>query len=360
MTRVLTVNAGSSSLKLDVVEDDDTVRHREHLEEWDGETDAISKLVSDAQPDAVGHRVVHGGAAVHGPMVLDDAALAVIRDAGELAPLHQPRALAGIDAVSRAAPALPGVGCFDTVFHQTLPAEASTYAVPGEWRQRFGVRRFGFHGLSHAYVARRTAELLGRAVSELRTVSAHLGSGASLCAIVGGRSVDTTMGMTPMEGLVMGTRPGSVDPGMILWLLRCGHLAASDIETALESRSGLVGVGGSSEMGELLESSSECARLAVDVYLHRLVGSIASMAAAMNGMDALVFTGGVGENAASIRTRAGERLAFLGVAIDSQANESDPVDADISEDGSVPRTLVVQSREDLEIARQVRACLDAG
>ena len=358
MTRVLTVNAGSSSLKLDVVESDDSVRYRKHLEDWDGETDAIADLIAEAQPDAVGHRVVHGGDSMRGPAVLDPEVMANIHAAGQLAPLHQPRALTGIDAVAAAAPNLPTVACFDTFFHRTMPAEASTYAVPREWQRRFGIRRFGFHGLSHAYVARRTAQILGRDISDLRTVTAHLGSGASLCAIEGGRSVDTTMGMTPTEGLVMGTRPGSLDPGILLWLLRSQHLSLVDLDAGLEKHSGLLGMAGSSDMGELLNERSERAALAVDVYLHRLVGSIASMAAAMGGMDTLVFTGGVGENAAPIRGRVAQRLAFMGVTLDQELNESDPVDVEVSEPGAGVRTLVVQSREDLEMTRQVRDCLE--
>ena len=323
MTRVLTVSAGSSSLKLDVVENDDSVRYRKHRGGWDGETDAIADLVAEAQPDAVGHRVVHGGDPMRGPAILDSDVVANIEASGQLAPLHQPRAMTGIDAAA-AAPGLPTVACFDTYFHRTLPEEASTYAVPREWRRRFGIRRFGFHGLSHAYVARKTAQILGRDISDLRTVSAHLGSGASLCAIEGGRSVDTTMGMTPSEGLVMGTRPGSLDPGILLWLLRSQHISLEDLDAGLEKHSGLLGMAGSSDMGELLNERSEHAVLAVDVYLHRLVGVIASMAAAMGGMDALVFTGGVGEHADPIRGRVAQRLAFMGVTLDQELNESDP------------------------------------
>ena len=357
VTRVLVVNAGSSSLKLDVVEPDGTVSDRQHLREWDGETEAVGELVARTRPDAVGHRVVHGGPGMTGPALIDSGVRDAIGAAVELAPLHQPRALAGIDAASSAAPDLPAVACFDTAFHRTMPAAASTYAVPRDWRERFGVRRYGFHGLSHAYVARRVAELVDRDVSALRTVSCHLGSGASVCAVDRGRSVATSMGMTPLEGLVMGTRAGSVDPGILLWLLRTGRLSPAEIEEGLERHAGLLGLAGSPDLAELVSDGRDVARLAVDVYVHRLVAEIATMASAMNGLDVLAFTGGVGENAPVVRSRAAARLGFLGIALDEDVNGRTTDDGDVSDPGARVRTVVVDAREDLEIAREVRGVL---
>jgi acetate kinase len=358
VTRVLVVNAGSSSLKLGVVEPEGGVSDHRHLEEWDGETEAITELVERARPDAVGHRVVHGGPGMTGPAVIDETVLDAIRAATELAPLHQPRALAGIDAAASAGPGLPAVACFDTAFHRTMPAAASTYAVPRSWRERFGVRRYGFHGLSHAHVTRRAAQIVGGEVTELRTVSCHLGSGASVCAVDRGRSVATSMGMTPLEGLVMGTRAGSVDPGMLLWLLRTGRLSPAELEDGLEHHSGLRGLAGTTDLGELLGSHSDAARLAVEVYVHRLTAEVAAMASATGGLDVLAFTGGVGENAPAVRCRAAERLGFLGVALDQGRNDRTTGDSDVSAPEAKVRTVVVESREDLEIAREVRALLD--
>jgi len=255
---------------------------------------------------------------------------------------------------------VPAVACFDTAFHATIPPAAATYALPAEWRERWSLRRYGFHGLSHAWVARRAPELLGRQAGELRIVSCHLGAGASLCAIVGGRSVDTTMGFTPLEGLVMATRSGSVDPGMLLWLLEHEELSAAELAEALEFRSGLLGLAGSADMREILGGAAahEAFALARDVYVHRLRAGVAAMAAALGGIDALAFTGGVGERSAEVRQRAADGLAFVGVSLDRARNHEPPADGEISAAGAGVRTLVLAAREDLEIARQVRGVLD--
>jgi acetate kinase len=278
-------------------------------------------------------------------MWIDDAVRARLEELTELAPLHQPRALAAIDAIAAQLPDVPVAACFDTAFHATLPEAAATYALPPEWPRR----RFGFHGLSHAYAARRAAELLDREPAELRLVSCHLGAGASLAAIAGGRSVDTTMGFTPMDGLVMATRPGSVDPGLLLWLIQRRGVSPQDLERSLERRSGLTGLAGTGDMRELLERDDADARLALDVYLHRLRAGIAAMAAAMGGLDALAFTGGVGEHAPAVRASAVDGLGFLGITVDPERNAAARGDGSIG-DGVV----VITAREDLEIARSVR------
>ncbi len=313
----------------------------------------------------------------HGAVAIDAGVEQELRALVELAPLHQPKSLAALDAVSEALPGLPAVACFDTAFHASMPAAAATYAIPREWRERWGLRRYGFHGLSHAWVARRAPQLLQRDARDLRIVSCHLGAGASLCAIAHGASLDTTMGFTPLEGLVMATRSGSVDPGMMLWLMQHEALSADELADALEHHSGLLGLAGSADMREVLarttgndaataegsataEGASELgerAQLALDVYTHRLRAGIAAMAAALGGLDALAFTGSVGEHSAAIRERAAARLAFLGVELDRARNDAADCDAEIGADGAVARTLVITAREDLEIARQVRAVL---
>ena len=306
--------------------------------------------------DAVGHRIVHGGTEFSAPVVLDEDVVDQLRELVDLAPLHQPKSLAALEAVFGALPRVPAVGCFDTAFHTTLPDAASTYAVPRDWWKRLHVRRYGFHGLSHAYASRRAAEML-HASDGLRVVTCHLGAGASLAAVLDGRSVDTTMGFTPLEGLVMATRSGSVDPGLLLWLLEHEGVDAAELSRALEHESGLLALAGSADMRELLRRQDSEARLAIDVYVHRLRASIAAMTAALGGLDALVFTGGVGENSAEIRERTAAGLGYLGVAIDSDMNRMAAPDADVSASNAAARTLLVAAREDLEIARQVRSVL---
>ena len=361
--RLLVVNAGSSSLKLRVLDSDDQALLTCDLPAPDGDAGAgLAEFVSEAgRLDAVGHRIVHGGAQFQTAVVIDDAVDMTLRGLVDLAPLHQPKALAALDAVRAALPDVPHVAAFDTAFHAGLPARARTYALPAAWRDRHGLRRFGFHGLSHAYVARRSAAMAGR--DDIRLVSCHLGAGASLAAVESGRCVDTTMGFTPLEGLVMATRSGNVDPGLLIWLMRSGGISVEELERALEHESGLRGLVGTGDMREVLSARSAgdgAAKLGFDVYAHRLRASIAAMAAALGGLDTLVFTGGVGEGAAAVRAAACDTLGFLGVALDSRRNEPAGWDAEIGSDGAAVRTFVIQSREDLEIARQVRELLDPG
>jgi acetate kinase len=345
--RLLVVNAGSSSLKLRVLDADDGTLDERSLEWPRGSALPDDALDGLPDVDAVAHRVVHGGDAFTAACWLDDDVRARLAELTDLAPLHQPRAIAAIDAAQRLN--APGAACFDTAFHATLPPAAATYALPPEWPRR----RFGFHGLSHAYAARRAAELAGAPAR--RIVTCHLGAGASLTAVEGGRSVDTTMGFTPLDGLVMATRAGSVDPGLLVWLIEHRGVAPDDLGDALEHRSGLAGLAGTGDMRQLLARDDDDARLALGVYVHRLRAGIAAMAAAMGGLDALVFTGGVGEHAPAIRSRAAAGLAFLGVALDERRNDAGRADADIGAAGAAVRTFVVTAREDLEMARQVRA-----
>jgi acetate kinase len=362
--RVLVVNAGSSSLKLTLLDGEDATIDARELQAPRArvDPDELRQALRSplGQADAVGHRIVHGGERFRHAVRIEPPVEDALRGLVDLAPLHQPKSLAALDAVSEALPALPAVACFDTAFHATLPAAASTYALPAEWRERWGLRRYGFHGLSHAWVARHAPRLLGRDPAGLRIVSCHLGAGASLCAIRDGRSVDTTMGFTPLEGLVMATRSGSVDPGMLLWLAEHERLSTAELADALEHRSGLLGLAGSADMRQVVQragAGEPPARLALDVYLHRLRREIAAMVASLAGLDVLVFTGGVGEHSGEVRAQAAAGLAFLGVSIDDVRNRGIRADGEIGVDGGPVRTLVVTAREDIEIARQTRAVL---
>jgi len=363
--RILTVNAGSSSLKLAVLDAEDRVVCARESGAIAGEAalrEELAAILAEGDPvEAAGHRVVHGGPDFTGPTAIDLAVEEKLDRLADLAPLHNPPTVAAMRALDALRPGLPTVACFDTSFHAGMPAAASTYAVPAAWRERWPLRRYGFHGLSHAYASRRAAELLERPLEDLRIVTAHLGAGASLCAVAGGRSVETTMGFTPLEGLVMATRSGSVDPGLLLWVQRHGNLDGEQMERALDRESGLAALsGGSGDMREVLagmDEGDERCRLAFDTYVHRLAAGIAAMAAAMGGLDALVFTGGVGENSARVRAAAATATAFLGVGLDPEANAAGRGDSVVSSRGAAAAALVVVAREDREIAAQVRATL---
>ena len=367
--RVLVVNAGSSSLKLRMLDAEDRLVGSLDLGAGPPDPGELASWTPVlGRIDAVGHRIVHGGTRFTDSVVIDASVEDGLRALTDLAPLHQPKSLAALEAVGRVLPDSPAVGCFDTAFHARMPDAAAVYALPEEWRSRWHLRRYGFHGISHAYAARRTTELLaGHATAGpagveggLRIVTCHLGAGASLAAVAGGRSVDTTMGFTPLEGLVMATRSGSVDPGLVLWLQTHAGLPAAEVADALEHRSGLYGLAGTADMEAVLRNAAEGdgrARLALDAYVHRLRGQVAAMAAAMGGLDGLTFTGGVGENAPTVRELAAEGLGFLGIALDLDRNRAGDGDREIGRQDASVRAFVVAAREDLEIAREVRRLL---
>ncbi len=377
--RVLVVNAGSSSVKLRVVGDGSTLEGACDLERHgdDGLGAALDAFLDAAPPvEAAGHRVVHGGADYRAPLLVDADADAHLVALADLAPLHNPPGLAAIHALRAHRPGLPQVACFDTTFHDTIPDDASTFALPARWRVAWGIRRYGFHGMSHAWASRRAAALLGRPLEGLRLVTAHLGAGASLAAVAEGRSVDTTMGFTPLDGLVMATRPGALDPGAVLWAMRHGGLSADEVERELEHGAGLAGLAPSSggDLRRILASADggdADARLAYGVYLHRLRGAVAQMVAAMGGIDGLVFTGGAGEGSARLRSDACAGLGFLGVpsvpagpgpaagGAGAGPPEGGAGDRVLSAAGAAVAVLVVAAREDLEIDRQVREVLGA-
>ena len=388
--KILVCNSGSSSLKFSLFEADQElllaegsidwttrpsrlvyrvpgqpeIREDLHLREH---SEALGRILEDLQAgpsaplrdlqdiDAVGHRVVHGGKRFTAAVRITPEVQSAIGDLSELAPLHNPASFQGIQAIKQALPWVPQVAVFDTAFHTTLPAAAQTYALPRSWRTEWGIHRYGFHGLSHAYCARRGVEMMGRSGSRL--VIAHLGNGASVSAVRNGICMDTSMGFTPLEGVVMGTRSGSLDPGVLLYLLQRKWLTVEQLDHALNYESGLLGLSGiSSDMRQILKQApnSPDARLALEVYIHRLVQTIGAMAAVLGGVDGLVFTAGVGENSAQVRELVCENLGHLGLELDATANARCQPDADIASHASPGRILVISTREDLTVVRETK------
>lgn len=394
--RVFVVNAGSSSLKYSVVDVGSGTSLASGLAERIGQpsgrlthrgADGVPRVIERPLPDhggalavvldafaragpaladvgltAVAHRVVHGGARFSAPVRIDGEVLAAIRELSALAPLHNPVNAVGIEVARQAFPALAHVAVFDTAFHQTLPPHAYTYAVPPQWAREHGVRRYGFHGTSHAYVSRRAAEVLGRPVEDTDVVVLHLGNGASAAAVAGGRSVDTSMGLTPLEGLVMGTRSGDVDPAVVAHLRRTAGLDAEHVDRALNSSSGMLALAGHSDLREvhrLIAAGDEQAALALDVFCHRVRKYVGAYLAVLGRTDAVVFTAGIGENDAVVRARSLAGLERLGIVVDERRNTAPSRDARVvSADGSPIAVLVVPTDEELEMARQAAALLD--
>lgn len=323
---------------------------------------ALDELGVRGDVGAVGHRVVHGGERFSEPALITPEVLDAVRACVPLAPLHNPANIAGIEAARAAFPHLPQVAVFDTAFHQSMPEVAFRYAVPEAWYRQHGVRRYGFHGTSHAFVAAEAAQVLGRPLEDLNLVTAHLGNGCSVCAVAGGRSVDTSMGLTPLEGLVMGTRSGDVDPGLHDFIARQAGLSLSEVTAALNRESGLLGLSGlSNDMRELEEAAARGhagARLAVEAFVYRLAKQMAGMAVALGRVDALVFTGGIGENSAAVRGAVLARLGVLGAAVDPALNARAVRGESglISPEGTLP-ALVINTNEELMIARQTQDVL---
>lgn len=342
--RILVVNAGSTSLKLSLVAEDET-------------SEPVGSLaaVDPGTLDGVAHRVVHGGPSFRDPVVINGEVRAAVRRLEEVAPLHNAPAIRGIDEATKTLGAVPQVAVFDTAFHASIPAEAATYAVPRRWREEWGIRRYGFHGLSVQWAAER--------VPASRLVVCHLGGGCSVTAVRDGRSVDTTMGFSPLEGVPMATRSGSVDPGALLHLLHTGKLDPEGLDHALNHESGLAGLAGTThvrELGARAARGDEDAALALSVFSHRVAQSVAAMAVAAGGLDALVFTAGIGEGSALVRQLVCSRLAFLGVELDRGLNDSAQPDADVSAPGSPVRVAVIRAREDIVAARAARRVLSRG
>jgi len=317
---------------------------------YDGPTQVISGL---EEIDAVGHRVVHGGRDYQESVQITPSVKAAIKRLSVLAPSHNPANLEGIELMEQLLEDVPQVAVFDTAFHSQMPEVAFTYPGPYHWRDQ-GIRRYGFHGISHRYCAFRAAQLLSRPLADLRLVICHLGNGGSLSAVKNGHSIDTTMGFTPLEGLMMGTRSGSVDPGILIHLMRDGK-SADDIDWLLNKDSGLAGISGvSHDLREISKASTQGndrATLAQAIYVHRLKACLGAMFMSLNGADAIVFTAGIGEHSSQIRAEACKGMAFLGVSIDAAANEQNPVDQDIATEASAMRVLVIKTQEDWAIAQ---------
>ena len=397
MSAVLVVNSGSSSLKYQLIDAEGEealasglierigeasghIRHKGPGGAWETtlaipDHTAAFRVMLDAfsaeGPNldehplaAVGHRVVHGGKRFFEPTIVTDLVEINIEDLADLAPLHNPANLQGIRAAKKAFPDVQHVAVFDTAFHQTLPPEAYTYAIDAELAEKYRVRRYGFHGTSHKYVSGAAAEFLGRPLGDLKQIVLHLGNGASVCAVDAGRSVDTSMGMTPLEGLVMGTRSGDLDPAVLLHLARRAGLGTDDLDELLNRRSGLLGLSGRGDMRDVrhaAESGDAAARLALDTTVHRLKHYIGAYTALLGGLDVLTFTAGIGENDARLRAEVCAGLEVLGIRLDPERNASASAEPRlISTDDSPVAVLVVPTDEELEIARQSLQAVGAG
>ena len=387
--KILVLNCGSSSLKyqlidmpkgqveakglaqrigeplgqVDLQSTNDKVERKLVLEDHTAALKEVMDLLLHGPLDhideikAVGHRVVHGGERFSDPVRIDDEVIAAIEAHIELAPLHNPANLVGIQVSRTLMPTVPQVAVFDTAFHQTMPAKAYRYALPESTYKEARVRRYGFHGTSHQYVAERAAEVLGKKMDACKLITAHLGNGASISAIDAGKSVDTSMGLTPLEGLVMGTRCGDIDPAIIFHLARTQNMDLDAIDKMLNKKSGLLGLSGQSNdlrtLEEAADKGDENARLAIDVFAYRIKKYIGAYLAALNGADALIFTAGIGENSASLRAKVCEDMQALGIEIDVDKNaKSRAVETDISSTNSRVRVLVIPTNEELAIAQQ--------
>ncbi len=318
---------------------------------WSGKTQVLSQA---SEIDIVGHRVVHGGSEFEKSTLVTPEVKAVISRMAVLAPMHNPANLEGIEVVERILPSVPQVAVFDTAFHRKMPLPAVVYSGPYEWFEQ-EIYRYGFHGISHQYCARRTAQILGKDLESLRLITCHLGNGCSLAAIHHGHSIETTMGFTPLEGLMMGSRSGSIDPGILLYLLQQKKYSVEQLDETLNKASGLKGISGSSDMRQVLRDVKEGksqAKLAFDMFVHRLRYYIGAMLATLGGLDALVFTGGIGENAAEVRESVCESFAFLGLKLDAQKNARSPADQHISPADSAIPVLIIHTQEDWAIARE--------
>ena len=393
--KILVLNSGSSSVKYKLIDtdgehvlaeggvekiglDDGFLKYKRAdgskaiinlgLTDHKGAIEAVLRLLTDptegcirsyGEIDAVGHRVVHGGEKFAKSVLIDDDVKRMIRECYDIAPLHNPANMTGIEAMEALLPGVPQVGVFDTAFHQTMPASSFMYALPYKYYKEDGVRRYGFHGTSHRYVSQRVCEILGVDIKDVKIITCHVGNGGSITAIEGGRSVDTSMGLTPTEGLMMGTRVGDVDPGALTYLMTKHGLTAADMQRIINKESGMAGISGiSSDMREIeaaVNAGDERATLGLEMYIKRITKYIGAYAAEMGGVDIIVFTGGVGENQTGLRADVCAPLAFMGVEIDKEANAARGVEAVISTAASKVKVVVVPTDEELMIARDTAA-----
>ena len=324
--------------------------------------DKYGVVKSLSEIGAVGHRVVHGGEKFTKSCLLDEEAIDAIQECSDLAPLHNPANLIGIRVCQNLMPGVPQVAVFDTAFHQTMPEVAYTYGIPYEYYEKYKVRRYGFHGTSHKYVSERAAQILGKPYDELKIIVAHLGNGASICAVDHGKSVDTSMGLTPLEGLVMGTRSGDIDPAIIDFVAKKEHLTSSQMDTILNKKSGMLGISGVSSDGRDLDKAAhegnKRAQLALDVFNYAVVKYIGSYVAVMNGVDAIAFTAGIGENNSVMRKEVLKHFGFLGITLDEEANDAHGTERIISTPDSKVAALMIPTNEELAIARDTLALVE--
>lgn len=396
--KVLVINAGSSSLKYKLIDmDTESVMAKGLCErigidgsklthtpedkdkvviEKDMPNHSVAiKMVLDALTDkdhgviadmseisAVGHRLVHGGEFFSGSVLITDEVKKAVEECNPLAPLHNPANLTGVAACEEAMPGVPNVGVFDTAFHQTMPAKSYMYGIPYEYYEKYKIRRYGFHGTSHNYVSHKVAELIGKPIEELKIITCHLGNGSSIAAVDGGKVVDTSMGLTPLEGLVMGTRSGSIDPAIIPFLAKNEGLTVDEIDSILNKKSGVLGISGVSsdfrDLSAAAEEGNERAALALDMFVHSVKGYIGRYASIMGGVDVITFAGGVGENDIATRAKILEGHEFMGIKIDEAKNKVRGVDAEISADDSKVKVFVVPTDEELTIARDTKKIIE--
>ena len=389
--KILVINCGSSSLKYQLIDSltenvlakgiceriklDGVLTHQttgkdkitveEPMPDHEAAVNLVIRMLTDRDKgaiasldeiDAVGHRVVHGGEKFASSAVIDDKVIGAIEECNDLAPLHNPANLIGIRACQNLIPGIPQVAVFDTAFHQTMPEYAYTYGIPYEYYEKYKIRRYGFHGTSHSFVSKRAAELLGRDIKDTKIVVCHLGGGASICAVEGGKSVDTIMGLTPLEGITMGTRSGNIDPAIIEFIAKKENKSIFEIMDILNKKSGVYGISGvSSDFRDLdkgiAEGNKRC-ETAMNVFCYQAAKFIGGYAAAMNGIDAIVFTAGVGENNATARRLTCERLKYLGITLDEESNKLRGEEVKISTDDSKVAVYVIPTNEELAIARE--------
>lgn len=388
--KVLVVNCGSSSIKYQLINmENEEVMAKGYLEKIglpdsflthkvNGEKYRIEKVITNHEEgiklvldqlldenygvikdlkeiDAVGHRVVHGGEKFSDSVIITDEVIDAMKECIPLAPLHNPAGITGIEACKKVLPNVPMVGVFDTAFHQTIPEEAYIYAIPYEYYEKYRIRKYGFHGTSHKFVSRRVAELMGKPVEDLKIITCHLGQGGSLCAVKGGKSVDTSMGLTPLAGIPMGTRCGDIDPSIVTFLMKQENLTPDEMDTILNKKSGKLGISGVSfddrDIEKATAEGNQRAKLAIDTFAYQVLGFIGRYAAQMNGVDVITFAGGVGENGPEVRSKICNSLEFLGVKIDEEKNKVRGKECEISTPDSKVKVYIVPTDEELMIAR---------
>lgn len=388
--KVLVVNCGSSSIKYQLIDmENEELMAKGYLEKIglpdsflthtvNGEKHKVEQVIKNHEEgmklvleqlthpeygvisslneiDAIGHRILHGGEKLSDSVLITDEVVDVIRECIPLGPLHNPAQIKGIEACREVMGDIPMVAVFDTAFHQTLPKMAYLYAIPYEYYEKYGIRKYGFHGTSHRFVSKRVAELMNKPVEELKTITCHLGQGASLCAVDGGKSVDTSMGFTPLAGVPMGSRSGDIDPSIVTFLMKKENLSPDEMDNLLNKKSGKLGVSGISpddrDVEAAIKEGNERAKLAIDTFAYQVIGYIGRFAAQMNGVDVITFAGGVGENGIEVRKQICDSLSFLGVKIDEEKNNSRGKEVEISTPDSKVKVFVIPTNEELMIAR---------